>query len=333
MSSTVALVLGGVIALALLFWVGLRAVRGEYVLHDLFFVERDGGATLWANERRFDNVGSLRVPQLAILNVADGSRRVVWTGKDDEVLVLLVRAKESLFWWSSVSGLHTRDSGTGALLLDERAILAKATALEGKLVARGDYNACNNYVGSANGIRIRTNDARVWTLGFDLVARPAETPWVEVDIRPQKYASSALSQSVTLRSGRDVSMDGKDRRTLRVGKEVVGEEEYLDSEIVRDTDAGGVVELADPPSVLVAHRDKLGSGAKRLLSRVTLEGKNVWTRSEAEYAVKSGDQSDLIAINFATSRDDGVYVAFGARRYTVLAIDPKTGDAIKRVPK
>ncbi len=330
----VALVVGGIAALAALVASTMAAWRRNAYFGSLLFIDDGGQDAIWIFERLASTGAGYHDPQLALLSIAESRRRVVYSGGNRERVVFLGDSGRFLWWWSSRGGLHTRDRTTGAVILDEAALLARVPALEGKLIDRHTYDACNNYAQDwpSRGVRVRTSDARVRTITAELAAAPSDAAWAEVDNSHDVGEGASTIAEGTLRDGRTIALWGKDRQKPRLGKHELGDDTYLEGRLVRDDHHGRVLELDAPPAVLIAHRDKLGSGANLLVSRVGLDGTCQWTHSETDYRATRERNREVGELAYAAVRDDGVYLVINRVPYCVLVVDPATGDVRRRFP-
>jgi hypothetical protein len=326
------LLLGGAVAALAVMWVWLnRAWRRDTWFESMAFIDSSPGsaapdARIWLSER-LQSGGGYRVPQLSLLSLREGARHVLYTGRAHERLVLIGDHGPYVWWWSSRLGLHARDRSTGALAHGEAALLERMPELRGKLIDRATADACECYALDArgHGVRVRANDAGVWIINAQLRAEQSPDAWAEVRYGGANDDRESLVASGALTDGRDIALSGKDVRQLRLAKLPIGGA-FLEGQLVWDRDRGRVLELSDPPGVLVAHRDKLGAGANRLVSRVALDGTSAWTRSEAALGIPRSRHGDRAVISFAALRPEGVYVVFNRSPYVVVLLDAATGE-------
>jgi hypothetical protein len=336
--TTLLLLLGAGAAFGVMAWLLRRAWKRDAYFELLFFIDRAPGTVgtetvIWLRERLASNAG-YHVPQLSLASSEGQQQRVLYTGADRERLVMIGECGPWVWWWSSRQGLHARDRWTGALAYDEHALLERMPQLRGKLVDRTTFRACDGYALDTTGlgVRVRTNDAQAWVFNDALEAMPSREAWVEVRYPDDSDDRESVVQEGALTDGRRLALWGKDRRRPHLDKRPLEGADFLDGHLIWDGSRGRALELEGPASVLVAHRDKLGQGANLLISRLSLDGTCVWTRSEAELGVARNRLRERGEVAFAAARPDGLYIVVNRVPYALRVLDPATGALRRRIP-
>lgn len=186
-------------------------------------------------------------------------------------------------WFSSDDddlGWHARDPRTLEVTVTEPQ-LVKADARLAK-VHQGSF--------TGDGLDLDTLD------GYELHV-DAET--LAITDAPKNRPSTSLpsleSYDATLDETRELAFEGQPRRSVTLNKVVQGTETFLEPRFLRPrrSDANVFV-VGDPESVIVLHRKTVKYDSPISISRVTTDGRVLWTRglgdeNRLEEAALSGD--------------------------------------------
>lgn len=110
--------------------------------------------------------------------------------------------------------------------------------------------------------------------------------------RGDQWARTSGLHSATLSrrksAGHGLSLEGPPRKALVRGGKPRGADSYLDGFFLEDVPSQRAIALADPPSVVVVHQDRLGDGGRFRLTRVGLDGRSIWTVAEEQVGIPHG---------------------------------------------
>jgi hypothetical protein len=104
----------------------------------------------------------------------------------------------------------------------------------------------------------------------------------------------------------------------------------LSGELVCDSATGALLEIADPPSILVTRRERLDDRSRIVISRIALDGRTLWSRADRDLKLRPslGNEITLAA---AAHHGSQAYLVFNPRAYTVVALNVSDGSVAWRL--
>ncbi|HEY3357579.1 MAG TPA: hypothetical protein VGQ83_30285 [Polyangia bacterium] len=239
----------------------------------------------------------------------------------------LVGAAGTVVWiYDADVGIAGYDGASGRLLVDQARILARNPVLRGRLMA-GSGSERYYAIDTGRALVVKTNQGHSYRIATgSWAATRVATPEL-LDRRPDRFVSCwgvHIGDAYRRFDGehRKRMVDGKGRV---IAADRAAKEGFLEGTFTcRDTRDGSPLTLAKPESLVVVQKTSLDGRATDVLTRVTLDGRVLWSRPLG-LSLRGGHGGILVS--------EGRLVVVGQvsyREHEAVALDARTGKVVWR---